>query len=126
MKATFKRDYSYWPAWLPITVYFLAVIGLFIVMGIGGDNYYLLMMPVAFVFYFVAMIRNPFHITDDNKLTISYKDDGCGFDFEQIGKVKSNNTGYGIRMLVERVNLLRGSINYNKDEKEFVINIPLK
>jgi len=56
--------------------------------------------------------------TDDNKLTISYKDDGCGFDFEQIGKVKSNNTGYGIRMLVERVNLLRGSINYNKDEKE--------
>ena len=64
--------------------------------------------------------------TDDNKLTISYKDDGCGFDFEQIGKVKSNNTGYGIRMLVERVNLLRGSINYNKDEKEFVINIPLK
>lgn len=25
-------------------------------------------------------------------------------------------------MLVERVNLLRGSINYNKDEKEFVIN----
>lgn len=29
-------------------------------------------------------------------------------------------------MLVERVNLLRGSINYNKDEKEFVINIPLK
>ena len=44
--------------------------------------------------------------TDDNKLTISYKDDGCGFDFEQIGKVKSNNTGYGIRMLVERVNLL--------------------
>ena len=62
----------------------------------------------------------------NNKLTISYKDDGCGFDFEQIGKVKSNNTGYGIRMLVERVNLLRGSINYNKDEKEFVINIPLK
>jgi|GEM_PF-30875 len=61
--------------------------------------------------------------TDDNKLTISYKDDGCGFDFEQIGKVKSNNTGYGIRMLVERVNLLRGSINYNKDEKEFVIEI---
>lgn len=44
----------------------------------------------------------------------------------KIGKVKSNNTGYGIRMLVERVNLLRGSINYNKDEKEFVINIPLK
>ena len=56
MKATFKRDYSYWPAWLPITVYFLAAIGLFIVMGIGSDNYYLLMMPVAFVFYFVAMI----------------------------------------------------------------------
>ena len=64
--------------------------------------------------------------TDDNKLTISYKDDGRGFDFEQIGKVKSNNTGYGIRMLVERVNLLRGSINYNKDEKKFVINIPLR
>ena len=88
MKATFKRDYSYWPAWLPITVYFLAAIGLFIVMGIGSDNYYLLMMPVAFVFYFVAMIRNPFHITDDNKLT------GNGFiDVELINRLERKHSG---------------------------------
>ena len=91
MKATFKRDYSYWPAWLPITVYFLAVIGLFIVMGIGGDNYYLLMMPVAFVFYFVAMIRNPFHITDDNKLT------GNGFiDVELINRLERKHKGVSV------------------------------
>ena len=65
-------------------------------------------------------------LPENNSIRLASLDILRGFDFEQIGKVKSNNTGYGIRMLVERVNLLRGSINYNKDEKKFVINIPLK
>ena len=63
--------------------------------------------------------------TDCDYIHIDYKDDGIGFDYNSIGKVKSNNCGYGIRMLNERVALLKGSINYNKEKAQFLINIPL-
>lgn len=88
MKATFKRDYSYWPSWIPVTIYFLLAIGAFIVMSKDSANYYLLMMPVAFVFYFVAMMRKPFHLTYDNKLA------GNGLiDVELINKLERKNKG---------------------------------
>lgn len=94
MKAIFKRDYSYWSAWFPIAAYFLLAIGAFIVMGIDGDDYYLLMMPVAFVFYFVAMIRKPFHLTYDNKLS------GNGFiDVELINRLERKNKGVTVYYL---------------------------
>ena len=56
---------------------------------------------------------------------IDYRDDGIGFDYNSIGKVKSNNSGYGLRMLSERVSLLKGNIEYNRDRAEFLIKIPL-
>lgn len=63
--------------------------------------------------------------TDENNIYIDYRDDGAGFDYNLIGKVKSNNSGYGLRMLNERVLLLKGSIEYKRDNAEFIIIIPL-
>ena len=64
--------------------------------------------------------------TDEKYIYIDYRDDGCGFDYNSIGKVKNNNSGYGIRMLNERVILLKGSIEYNRDRAEFKIKLPLQ
>ena len=63
--------------------------------------------------------------TDEEYIYIDYRDDGIGFDYNSIGKVKSNNSGYGLRMLSERVSLLKGNIEYNRDRAEFLIKIPL-
>lgn len=63
--------------------------------------------------------------TDEEYIYIDYRDDGIGFDYSSIGKVKSNNSGYGLRMLSERVSLLKGTIEYNRDRAEFLIKIPL-
>lgn len=94
MKATFQKDYSHWSTWFPVAAYFLMAIGAFIVMGIGRDNYYLLMIPIAFVIYFVVMIRNPFHLTDDNRLT------GNGFiDVNLINKLERKNKGVTVYYL---------------------------
>lgn len=91
MKATFKKDYGHWSVWFPVTVYFLMAIILFILMGIDSDNYYLLIMPAAFVIYFVAMIRKPFCLTDDNKLI----GNGC-IDVGLINKLERKNKGVTI------------------------------
>ena len=63
--------------------------------------------------------------TDEQYIYIDYRDDGCGFDYNSIGKVKNNNSGYGIRMLNERIVLLKGSIEYDRDRAEFKIKIPI-
>lgn len=63
--------------------------------------------------------------TDEEYIYIDYRDDGKGFDYNSIGKVKNNNSGYGIRMLNERVILLKGSIEYNREKAEFKIKLPL-
>ena len=68
MKVTFKRNYCHWSSWFPLTAYFLMAIGAFFAMNVDGVNYYMLMMPAAFIFFFVAIIRQPFYLTDDNKL----------------------------------------------------------
>lgn len=68
MKATFKKDYSHWSVWLPGVLYFVAMGGTIVVMGIRDGNYSLILIPLPFIFFLWAIIRNPFHLTDDNKL----------------------------------------------------------
>lgn len=64
-------------------------------------------------------------VTDEKYIYIDYRDDGCGFDYNSVGKVKNNNSGYGIRMLNERIVLLKGSIEYDRSRAEFKIKIPI-
>lgn len=62
----------------------------------------------------------------DNILKIYHCDDGIGFDYENQNYVKYDNTGFGMVMLRERVELLNGVISYsNQHGSEFTITIPL-
>ena len=94
MKATFRKDYSHWSTWFPVTAYFLVAIGLFVAMSMDRTNYYMLMMPSAFILFYVLMMRNPYHLTDDNKLT------GNGIiDVELIDRLERKSKGVTVYYL---------------------------
>ncbi|MDO5381545.1 MAG: histidine kinase [Eubacteriales bacterium] len=63
---------------------------------------------------------------DDDNVVIDYYDDGCGFDFDCVTYNPDTNSGYGIKMLKERVELLRGTITYSNEEgSHFIILLPM-
>lgn len=45
----------------------------------------------------------------ENKINLSVKDDGIGFDYEQVSKEKHNN-GYGLLGIKERLQLIKGEL----------------
>lgn len=63
----------------------------------------------------------------ENKyIVVDFKDNGCGFDFENTIYDREKHTGFGMEMLKERVSLLNGTINYyNEKGSKFVIRIPV-
>lgn len=62
----------------------------------------------------------------DKNITINYCDNGCGFDFDKVIKTGIKNTGYGIKMLKERIDLLNGTVQYeNSEGSHFLIQIPI-
>ena len=63
----------------------------------------------------------------ENKyIVVDFKDNGCGFDFENTIYDREKHTGFGMEMLKERVSLLNGTINYsNENGSKFVIRIPV-
>lgn len=64
--------------------------------------------------------------SDDDNVVIDYYDDGCGFDFDYVTYNVDTNSGYGIKMLKERVELLKGTISYSKEEgSHFIILLPM-
>ena len=68
-----------------------------------------------------------FELDKENKYIVVYfKDNGCGFDFENTIYDREKHTGFGMEMLKERVSLLNGTINYsNENGSKFVIRIPV-
>ncbi len=63
---------------------------------------------------------------ENNSIVINFKDNGCGFDFDNTIYDKEKNTGFGIAMLKERVSLLKGTIQYsNNNGSDFLITIPI-
>lgn len=59
-------------------------------------------------------------------IVVDFKDNGCGFDFENTIYDREKHTGFGMEMLKERVSLLNGTINYsNENGSKFVIRIPV-
>lgn len=62
----------------------------------------------------------------NNCIIVNFKDDGCGFDFENILYDRDKHSGFGMAMLKERVSLLKGTIQYsNNNGSQFLINIPV-
>jgi signal transduction histidine kinase len=62
----------------------------------------------------------------DDNLFLKYRDNGCGFDFEQIYRVKSGNQG--LRNILSRVNALHGEGQFYTGPGKgmlFVMEIPL-
>jgi len=54
----------------------------------------MLMMPAACILFYVVMMRNPFHLTDDNKLT------GNGIiDVELIDRLERKSKGVTVYYL---------------------------
>lgn len=62
----------------------------------------------------------------NNCIIVNFKDNGCGFDFENILYDRDKHSGFGMAMLKERVSLLKGTIQYsNNNGSQFLINIPV-
>ena len=62
----------------------------------------------------------------NNCIIVNFKDNGCGFDFENILYDRDKHSGFGMAMLKERVSLLKGTIQYsNNNGSHFLINIPV-
>lgn len=62
----------------------------------------------------------------NNCIIVNFKDNGCGFDFENILYDRDKHSGFGMAMLKERVSLLKGTIQYsNNNGSQFSINIPV-
>jgi signal transduction histidine kinase/CheY-like chemotaxis protein len=65
----------------------------------------------------------------DNQITITVKDNGRGFDIEQVEKKASSNKGFGIFSIRERLKLLNGSLKINTKPgvgAEMEISIPIE
>ena len=63
----------------------------------------------------------------NNEIVLKHKDNGIGFDFDNQRHVKYNKTGFGMVMLRERVELLKGVISFsNHKGSSFTITIPIK
>ena len=62
-----------------------------------------------------------------NNLIILYSDDGQGYDINRECEVRENNTGFGLVMMKERINLLNGTMNvsYENSKLMYSITIPL-
>lgn len=62
----------------------------------------------------------------NNCIIVNFKDNGCGFDFENTLYDRDKHSGFGMAMLKERVSLLKGTIQYfNNNGSQFLINIPV-
>ena len=62
----------------------------------------------------------------NNCIIVNFKDNGSGFDFENILYDRDKHSGFGMAMLKERVSLLKGTIQYsNNNGSQFLINIPV-
>lgn len=65
-----------------------------------------------------------------NYITVLIEDDGSGFDVDDIQKEeKSDNSGFGLSMMKERVYLLSGSIEINSELNvgtKIVVEVPIK
>lgn len=64
--------------------------------------------------------------TQNNSIIVNFKDNGCGFDFENVIYDGDKHSGFGMAMLKERVSLLKGTIQYsNNNGSHFLIIIPV-
>lgn len=63
---------------------------------------------------------------EHNYIIVDFKDNGCGFDFENTIYDREKHSGFGMAMLKERVSLLNGTIDYSGNNgSEFLIRIPV-
>jgi len=63
----------------------------------------------------------------DKEIIIKHSDDGIGFDYDNQKQIHKDNTGFGLVMLRERVELLDGVISYsNTNGSTYTISIPKK
>lgn len=63
----------------------------------------------------------------DKEIIIKHSDDGIGFDYDNQKQIHKDNTGFGLVMLRERVELLDGVISYSKTNgSTYTISIPKK
>lgn len=68
---------------------------------------------------------------NENILKITESDDGIGFDFNELinKKDNSNNTGFGLSILQERILFIKGNLNFSCEEKYGIkceVTIPLR
>lgn len=62
----------------------------------------------------------------NKQIILNHKDNGIGFDFENQKHVRYNNSGFGMVMLRERVELLNGVISFSRQNgSNFTITIPI-
>lgn len=54
----------------------------------------------------------------EDSVELVLEDDGKGIDISSMGKPKDNNSGFGLSMMKERVNLLGGKISISNGENE--------
>ncbi len=63
----------------------------------------------------------------ENHIELIQSDDGVGYDYQSLTKVRNNNTGFGLQIMRERVHLLHGKLTIQNLGKgiEYRIEIPI-
>ncbi len=75
-----------------------------------------------------SYIKASMHYYPD-KVSVCIEDDGKGFNISEIVGNKKDNSGFGLLMMQERVNLLSGTIEIDSKENcgtKITVNVPIK